>query len=134
MSAMPIVSFVVPGLLWVWLCWNLHYEWMLNPQYNYGWAVPVLALFLFHARWTSRPTRSPAPSPILAGGANMLLLALLLPVRLVEEANPDWRLLSWILALAVAGYSLVALARHGGASWLRRFAFPICLALVAVPW
>ncbi|MFL6584105.1 MAG: exosortase/archaeosortase family protein [Chthoniobacterales bacterium] len=131
---MPIVSFVVPGLLWVWLCWNLHYEWMLNPQYNYGWAVPVLALFLFHARWTSRPTRSPAPSPILAGGANMLLLALLLPVRLVEEANPDWRLLSWILALAVAGYSLVALARHGGASWLRHFAFPICFALVAVPW
>jgi len=59
---------------------------------------------------------------------------LLLPVRLIEEANPDWRLLSWVLALLVASYSLVVMAMTGGGSWTRHFAFPVLFPLVAVPW
>lgn len=134
MSAMAIASFVVPALLWVWLFWNLHYEWTLNPQYAYGWAVPLLALFLFHARWISRPSPSSPPQPTIVAAASILLLALLLPIRVIEEANPDWRLLSWVFAIVVVAYSLLALTRRGGISWARHFAFPVCFALVSVPW
>ncbi|MFL6541725.1 MAG: exosortase/archaeosortase family protein [Chthoniobacterales bacterium] len=129
-----MAGFVMPALLWLWLCWNLHYEWSLNAQYNYGWAVPLLALFLFHARWTVRPRRSPVPSRAVITAASIVLLALLLPIRLIEEANPDWRLLSWVFALVVVAYSLLQLARRGGVSWVRHFAFPVCFALIAVPW
>lgn len=63
-----------------------------------------------------------------------ILLALLLPIRAIEEANPDWRLLSWTLALVVVGYSLLTIFRTSGGAWVRHFAFPICFPLVAVPW
>ncbi len=41
------------------------------------------------------------------------------PVRLVEEANPEWRLVSWGLALVVIGLTLWFL--HFNASTLQRF-------------
>jgi exosortase/archaeosortase family protein len=62
------------------------------------------------------------------------LLLLLLPVRIIEEANPDWRFLSWVLALSVVTFSLLSIFRAGGMKWLTHFAFPICFPLAAVPW
>jgi exosortase len=136
MASVPprLALLLVPGLLWLWVIWNLHLEWTVNAQYNYGWVVPLLAPLLFYQRWERRPPPSQAISPraghlLLAG-----VLLLLLPVRLIEEANPDWRPLSWVLALLVASYSLVLVAITGGRSWARHFAFPVLFPLVAVPW
>src|SRR5262249_10351774 len=66
-------------------------------------------------------------------GAAFLALTIF-PTRLIQEANPDWRLASWALALQVAGLTLAAIYLAGGSSWLRHFAFPICFFLIAVPW
>jgi exosortase len=130
-----LLRWAVPGALWFWLFYHLHDEWMLNERYNYGWAVPFLALFLFVLRWRTRPEPGKTPtSRFLIVASGWLLLALLLPIRVVEEANPDWRLLSWILAGVVVAFSLLSLAQLGGRSWLLHFAFPVCFPLVAVPW
>ena len=127
----------VPAVLWLWLFSHLRDEWTVNAQYNYGWAVPFLAAFTFFLRWKSRP--SPAlewarsrETPAFI--SSVLLLAILLPVRVIAEANRDWRMLSWVLALIVVGYSLTFLWRLGGRPWLTHFAFPVCFPLVAVPW
>src|SRR5204863_1298001 len=61
-------------------------------------------------------------------------LALLFPIRVIEEANPDWRFLSWVLAFCVIDFSLLSLLRAGGARWLKHFAFVVCFPLTAVPW
>jgi exosortase len=50
------------------------------------------------------------------------------------EANGDWRMLSWILALLVILLSLVFFYLMGGGPWLRHFSAPILLFLTAVPW
>src|SRR5207302_8583155 len=50
------------------------------------------------------------------------------------EANPDWRLLSWLFALVVVTISLLFLYIVGGRVWVRHFAFPVLFFLVAVPW
>ena len=63
-----------------------------------------------------------------------LLLLFFLGTRLVEEANPDWRLIGWALALEVIALSLVAVYVSRGAAALKHFAFPILFFLVAVPW
>jgi exosortase len=113
---------------------QLRVEWSINPQYAYGWVVPLLALYLFGERWKDRPAARPGRSRwghlALAGGIALLLF----PARLVEEAAPDWRLVSWALALAVVALSLEAIFFAGGKPWLRHFAFPVCFFLVAVPW
>src|SRR5207248_3690072 len=83
----------------------------------------LLALFFHH------PPR-PGSSTLSLHDA----LPIFLPIRVIEEANPDWRLLSWTLALVVIAFSLLAFARLGGRGWVSHFAFPVCLPLVAVPW
>ena len=38
------------GLLWLLLFNELRMVWSVNPQYSYGWSVPLLALGLFWRR------------------------------------------------------------------------------------
>lgn len=125
---------LVLGVLWLLLFDALNIEWTVNPQYTYGWAVPLLVAFLLFKRWHTRPARNPAR----LGGRFWLFVAalalLLLPVRLVQEANPSWRLVVWLLALDTIGLSLAVGYAVGGRAWLRHFAFPVGFFLVAVPW
>ncbi len=120
--------------LWLEIVHQLSSEWSLNPQYGYGWTVPFLAAFLFYQRCSSRPQ---PVAPRFRGLIIALLLGaafLLFPARLVAVANPDWRLLDWLMALAAVAISLGALQLAGGWPTLRHFAFPILFFLVAVPW
>jgi exosortase len=139
MSRQPLVNIFGPWIgtaaLWLWLFFHLQVEWSLNPQYNYGWAVPVLALLMFWFRWQRRPCPHPrSQNGSMARWTTWTVLLLLLPIRVVEEANPDWRLLSWLLAFCVIGFSLLSLYRSGGRDWVKHFAFPVCFPLAAVPW
>lgn len=128
-------EWILPGLLWVWLFAHLQSEWSLNSQYNYGWAVPFLGALIFYFRWQRRPAPAVACEKTgLSTFAAWAILILLLPIRLIEEANPDWRFLSWALALSVVAFTLLALLRAGGTPWMKHFAFPVCFLLVAVPW
>jgi exosortase len=139
MSRRPLVnifaSWIAAAALWLWLFVHLQVEWSLNPQYNYGWAVPFLALLMFWFRWQRRPEPDlRARNYPIAGWAAAIVLALLFPIRVVEEANPDWRLLSWLLAMFVIDFSLLTLYRAGGRNWLKHFLFPVFFPLAAVPW
>jgi exosortase len=61
-----------------------------------------------------------------------------LPTRLIQEANPEWRLVSWALALEVVAITLLLLRiiDYGPQTTYHasRFTFPILFFLVAVPW
>ena len=163
-SAM-ILPLLVLGYLWFVLINQLRVEWTLNPQYNYGWAVPFLCLYLLWRRIQKSKAKSPARVSCFADRLLDLpsslfyflfvLPALLyLPTRLIEEANPDWRLVSWALALEVVGLTLIFVRFALNASTfslnqseggdkisspsarfrISDFVFPIGFFLVAVPW
>ena len=129
-----LVAFVAFGLLWFELIKQLKGEWWLNPQYNYGLIVPVLLLYLLWRRWPNRPAPTPPRKRWLSIFLITVSAAVFFPVRFVAEANPDWRLLSWILAFVVITISLSCVYLVGGGAWLRHFAFPFLFFLVAVPW
>jgi exosortase len=120
------------------LLWNkLRVDWTLDEQYQYGWFVPPLALALLALRWPSRPAPAPAAgnqSARLIGGLAVVCLFLLLPIRLIEEPNPDWRLFFWVHAGVLLGLSLLLIYWMGGRPWLWHFSFPIAFLLLAVPW
>lgn len=97
-------------LLWFRLIQHLRVEWSVNPQYTYGWAVPFLCVFLAWRSWRRNGAAGGADAALdvgregwgrlggaLAGAAALLYGA----TRLVQEANPEWRLVSWALALEV---------------------------------
>ena len=133
-------------LAWLWfvLINDLRVEWTVNPQYSYGWAVPFLCVFLLLRRWqqlaqSKEPgagSRLQAPSSKLQALTFWLLALLYAPTRLIQEANPDWRLVSWALALEVIGITLCvwSLERGAGRFPVSVFAFPLLFFLVAVPW
>jgi exosortase len=129
-----LIAALAFGLLWFELINQLKGEWWLNPQYNYGLIVPCLVIYLLWKRWPIRP----APSRPTARALSILLIivagGLFLPIRFLADANPDWRLLSWLLALIVVTISFGFVYLNSGVAWLRHFAFPFLLFLVAVPW
>jgi exosortase len=128
------------GALWFILCRQLSGEWAVNEQYNYGWFVPFFALYFFWLRWQDRPppeipnSRSQGRHNWIAAFIGIPALFLLLPVRLFEIANPEWRLLAWLHALAVVTLTLFLLWSAEGKTWLRHFAFPVAFIFIAVPW
>jgi exosortase len=128
------ISILTFLFLWADLVRNLSSFWSTNPQYAYGWTVPVLALFLFWECWITRPAPGPNARRGIAFLLAGILAACLLPTRLVLEATPDWRFAHWALAAEVVGLSLCAVYLGGGRAWLLHFAFPIAFIFVAVPW
>ena len=131
------LAFAFLATLWILLCRHLSAEWSINEQYTYGWFVPFFALYLLWVRWASRPDplSPPAKTRIIVGLAAALpALLLLLPVRLFEVGNPDWRVLGWLHAFAVVAMTFFLVWCTGGRPWARHFAFPIAFFFVAVPW
>jgi exosortase len=133
------LSVLFLGALWFGVCRELSGEWSVNEQYNFGWFVPFFALYLFWLRWQDRPltqisNRISNIAYSAALGMAIAALLLLLPLRLFEIANPEWRLLAWIHALAVVTLTLLFLWWAGGKAWLRHFAFPVAFIFIAVPW
>ncbi len=121
------------GVCWLFLFSELSGEWRINAQYNYGYVVPLLGLALIWRRWPERPEASAGRSAWV-GFAAIALLFLLLPIRVVLQANPEWRLVYWLHGFQAVGLSLCILYRLGGWRWVRFFAPPILFMLIAVPW
>jgi exosortase/archaeosortase family protein len=169
-SVLDLLKFVclVLAVGWLWWCLVSHLSlaWNLNPQYGYGWAVPMLCAYL---AWQAKekPSESAAPQnsqpsshgtvrhaaaclPLLRALGVVVLAVLIFPIRLVQTANPEWRMVSWALALTVIVLTLFLLPalllgwQVVAAKWKRWhpvpplsascLVFPVCFFLVAVPW
>ena len=149
-KALTLVFFAA---LWLFLCRHLSGEWSVNEQYNYGWFVPFFVVLLFWLRWQDRPklqSRGQRSEVRSADGrirrgesqsanfrisaAAVCCLLLLLPLRLFEIGNPDWRPLGWLHAAVVVTLTFLIIWVAGGTPWLRHFAFPVAFIFVAVPW
>jgi len=85
-------------------------------------------------RWLGEGWRSEARRSGALLIVAVFALAILLPLRVFEIGNPDWRPLGWVHAGIVVTLTLLAVWAIGGVPWLRHFAFPIAFILVAVPW
>lgn len=127
------LAFGALGLVWILLFKSLLSEWEVNPQYGYGYVVPMLGGLLLWRRWQQRPSPSDT-RPRLAAVVGGLLLLPSFPLRLLGEANPEWRLLYWIGGIQAVGLSLCLFYALGGWRWVRHFAPPLLFMLVAVPW
>jgi exosortase len=133
----PWLVLLVLGYVWFRLVDHLRVEWSLNEQYSYGFAVPFLCAYLLYRRWSETPV-SHQPSTILPSFRDFIspgiLLLAFIATRWIEIANPDWRLVSWSMAIEVIAVSLLLMRLLLGPLALRQFAFPIVFFLVAVPW
>ena len=120
------VSIAVP------LLWHLSCFWRIDPQYWYGWIVPLLSIYLAWRRWPDRPA---AELPPIGTTVSLFVALLFLSlVWLIREATPDWSVVSWSLAILTVGSLALLMTRTSGLPTTRHFLFPLCLILTAVPW
>lgn len=132
-SVHPLPVLLLITLIWVPTLLRLTAEWSLNPQYYYGWAVPLLTAYLVYERLAFTPT----PVPPARVGWVMVFIVLCalpqLPLRWLGEANSTSRLVSWAMSLCAGGITAALLYLSGGRPWVRHFAV-LGFLYVAVPW
>ncbi|MBC7839192.1 MAG: archaeosortase/exosortase family protein, partial [Nitrospiraceae bacterium] len=84
--------------------------------------------------WTDRPPSQPVQFVTGIAAIGVLLFFLLLPIRVIQEANPDWRPLNWVHAGVVVAICATALMWIGGRRWVCHFGVPLLLIFFALPW
>ena len=122
--------------LWGDLILSLVEEWMVDDQYQFGFLMPFFVIYLVILRWEDRPQKQ-LPNKLLAQGVAIALLSavfLLYPFKILQEANPEWRMLLWIQAIITYGLTLGIIYSWAGKSWVKHFCIPFLLLLLAVPW
>ena len=138
-STLTWVLLILPfAWLWFHLIDNLRWQWATDPQWSYGLFVPVLAAGLLFRRW-QRYSRVPLPTNSLTSSRLLTFIVVLLaffyfPTRLVEEATSVWRPIGWVLAIQTISLTLYAIYILKGWEAVKRYMFPICFILTAVPW
>ncbi|MEI6349731.1 MAG: exosortase/archaeosortase family protein [Verrucomicrobiota bacterium] len=118
---------VPPGL-------NLFQYWLHNPVYGYGLWVPFLAGYLLWQRLGDASAAVAPRFPRLATALILLYLACLPALRIVQIANPDWRMVDWALSVGGVAALLAFSYRMGGKPLLLKTWLPSCFLLTAVPW
>jgi exosortase len=104
----------------------------VDPQYNYGWAVPLCVAFIAWEKWKTFKPQTGGDRRAL--GSAVLCLFLLGPIWLVHEAAPDWSVVNWSFGFVVCGYLFSLLIYNWGTVSIRPFLFPILFILCAIPW
>ncbi len=129
---------ILTGLLWgIWwavFCHVLFYEWWINEQYNYGFFVPILGAYLLYMRWTDRPVPGLTGAEWMWWVVPITGILLMIPLRVILGANPEWRAALWGQALISFLATLSLLGSIGGWTWVRHFSPALVLMLFAVPW
>jgi exosortase len=134
---LPLPFWPTLGLLLGWgvLITQVRHHWGGESYYNFGWFVPVLAVWLL--------LRNIAPlSAHPAGGWRLsavlwitgLAMALLLPFHALSEVNPFWRLPLWIQASGLVLLSLGCLYSVYGLKGIRAGIFPLFFLCTMIPW
>jgi exosortase len=125
---------ILLAAIWGPVVYLLGAQWSIFEEYNYGWAVPFLCIYLAIQKVPSRP---PASAPGWKKSALFLLVAAGLVywvMRVLQEANPVWRLASYGLTLSAVAMTLLAIYLTQGSPRAGHFIFPTVFFLIAVPW
>ena len=123
--------------LWLVVLLRLSREWALNATFHFAWVVPILVLILVHhRRWESCPNSAQEiglRSRFFVIAGLVLLAALVLPLRVLSEANPAWRLVQWLLVITACAITLLSVYLVGGRRWAVHLGLPVLLMLLVVP-
>ncbi len=121
--------------LWIWAIWSCAEHWRGNPNYSYGWAVPLLAVG-FGLRRFWRLNGASFSSTSLPAWAGVVAIFLGLLGLGLEYAREDM----WHPEIVLCGICLLCVCmtllvfRLSSGSLFREELFPVLFFFTAVPW
>jgi len=127
------------AVLWTWAIWACAEHWRGNPNYSYGWAVPVLAVGFgvrrfFRLRDNGQISDGKAPGWIRTAVFLVALASLGGVLEYGRESMWHPEIVLWSICLLCVGLTLAILGKIGGRSLARAELFPTLFFLSAVPW
>jgi hypothetical protein len=126
-------------VLWVWAIWSCAEYWRGNPNYSYGWIVPVLS-FIYAARRLVITEIENASRPVIALSIWLSLFfglvagALIFGLEFAREQVWHPIIVIWTIALIPIALTLAVSWFAAGTKLLVAELFPILFFLTAVPW
>ena len=132
---------ILPAAAWAWTIWACAEHWQANPNYSYGWAVPLLALGFALRRyliggWPETTTLaggfakvSPASILLALTGAALVFL-----LEFAREQILHPIIVIWTIAFLAIVLTFAVLWLEGGPRLARAELFPVLFFLTAVPW
>jgi exosortase len=129
------------GGLWFWAVWSCAEHWQGNPNYSYGWAVPLLVIGFALRRYLRSQ-----PMPVADSGANapmpmwlqaLAALGVAAVVFLLEYSREQmWhpQIVLWAICLLTVTSTIAVLGFCSGSAFARTQLFPVFFFLTAVPW
>jgi exosortase len=124
LAAGPVV------LAWIWTWLYLALEWSASEQYQFGFAVPLLGIYLGFQRWPDRLPRGQQTGSILYLAA----LPILFTAELLRLTDPLWRLTGAVLMTGATILTIGYFGRLGGRILVRRMIFPLGFLWLGLPW
>jgi len=140
LAALPWTALFLAGI-WIWTIWSCAEHWRGNPNYSYGWAVPILAAGFAFRRYSlvgqsdSTATPSTQEMPILSR-IGIALFAGAIFFALEYSRDQIWHpeIVLWSICLIAVILTIAIFALSGGAALARSELFPVLFFLTAVPW
>ena len=134
-------ALLVVLVTWCWAIWSCAEHWQANPNYSYGWAVPLLATGFAFRRYWRLPSTNPAPQPALSSLSRAFQLTVAIAIVIMVFALEYWReqmwhpeIVLWSICLIAVLSTLAIFYFCGGATLARAELFPVAFFLTAVPW
>ena len=124
--------------IWTWAIWSCAEHWRGNPNYSYGWAVPILGFCFAVRRYLflpeGRPARFSVDKPVAV--ASVCLPLALVVFGLEYGRTQMWHpeIVLWTICLVAAALTLALFWWSGGAELARAELFPVLFFLTGVPW
>ena len=124
---------------WLWLIWACAGEWTSSQDYNYGWFVPLLALYFLWKRWSDASAGVPHTGSVsfargLAWFVIVVAIAAVFPLEIVRQTPIHWRPNLWAIGLLAVSITLAVAWLTGGCARLKIFLVPSLFMLVGIPW
>jgi len=124
---------------WTWAIWSCAEYWRANPNYSYGWIVPILGLayaarrlILAHSENIARPILAVPIWLIVFFG--IVATAIFFGLEFAREQVWHPIIVIWTIAFVPIIFTLLVCWLAGGKTLLRAELFPILFFLTAVPW
>src|SRR5205823_12016668 len=124
---------------WTWAIWSCAEYWRGNPNYSYGWIVPVL-IFAYAARRLALVQIEDVSQPVgnvpiwLSVFFGIVAGALIFALELAREQVWHPIIVIWTIAFIPIALTLGVSWFAGGTKLLVAESFPILFFLTAVPW
>lgn len=127
-------QWLVPlALIFGWWVYDLQVQWRMLVEYQYGWLVLMLAVYLGWERWPTRP-QTDRPAPLWAGiGLALAGTPFVLVAELYKQAIANSPAASFALSIGCFLFITALISQSCGWATWRHFLFPLIFFFVAVP-